>query len=93
MHAYFNRFIISMKKTQAAGASHQGQCIDDVRDLLENKSIERQLNKIDPDDIRAELEEYGAWEREELSDNAANRERIIWIAAGNIIDELYSRKD
>lgn len=31
-----------------------------------------------------ELQEYGAWSNEELQDDAANWQRIIWIAACNI---------
>jgi hypothetical protein len=37
--------------------------------------------------LREELSEYGAWSDEELSDDAANWRRIIWIAANNIADE------
>jgi hypothetical protein len=40
-----------------------------------------------PEAIREELSEYGAWDAEELSDDAANWRRIIWIAANNIADE------
>jgi len=36
-----------------------------------------------------ELSEYGAWDEEELSDHVANVERIVWIAAHNLSDELF----
>lgn len=87
MEAYFNRFIIQMTKEQALSASHPGECDEDVKALLENKKIARQLDRIPAEKIAAELKEFGAWDEEELKDESANRERIIWIAAGNIKEE------
>jgi hypothetical protein len=93
MLAYFNRFEISLTKEQASSCSHQGDCSEDVRALIRyNKSIARQLDKLSPDDIRAELKEYGAWDTEELADDEKNRERILWIAAGNISEEMKAKK-
>lgn len=86
MFASFDRFDIQMTKDQARSASHQGRCDDDVTALLSVASIRRQLDKIPSDFIRAELSEYGAWDDAELSDDAANRARIVWIAAGNIVE-------
>ena len=87
MYATFNRFELQMTRAQAAAASHQGQCDADVAALVSDRRIGRQLDKIAPDAIRAELYECGAWEQDELTDEAANRARIVWIAAGNIIEE------
>lgn len=44
-------------------------------------------NKPTPAAIRAELRESGAWDNDELADDDANWQRLIWIAAGNINDE------
>lgn len=90
MFAMFERFELQMTRNQAASASHQGQCDDDVAMLLTNRKITRQLDKIGPDAIRDELREYGAWDTIELSDNEQNRARIVWIAACNINEELNS---
>ncbi len=38
------------------------------------------------DALRAELREYGAWDDEQLADDAANWDRIVWIAAGDILE-------
>lgn len=93
MLAYFNRFTLSMTRSDAGSATHPGDCLPDVRLLLQrNKNLVRQLDKIDPDDIRAELKEYGAWDADELADNDANRERIVWIAAGNINNEIREKR-
>lgn len=36
--------------------------------------------------IRRELKEYGAWSEDELKDDRANWNRIVWIAAHNIAE-------
>ena len=86
MFATFNSFEIEMTRAQAVGASHQGQCDDDVADLCSVPSIRHQLDKIGADKIREELREYGDWDDAELADDEANRRRIVWIAAGNIVE-------
>ena len=35
-----------------------------------------------PDDCRAYLKGYGAWESEELADHEANLTRLVWLTAG-----------
>lgn len=37
-----------------------------------------------PDKVRAELKEYGAWDADELSDDAANWQRLVWCTAWSI---------
>lgn len=88
MYASFNHFEIEMTKEQAHSVTHSGKCDIDVEILLENPKIKRQLKKITDEKLAAELKEYGAWDEEELKDRKANEQRIIWIAGGNIIDEL-----
>lgn len=85
--AYFERFSIEMTRAQALGASHAGACDADVQELLQEAAIARQLDSIGAQAIREELTEYGAWDAEELSDEAMNRARIVWIAAGDIREE------
>lgn len=87
MIAYFNRLQLSMTLRQAQSASHAGRCDEDVAALVRHPVIRRQLDKIDPAAIAAELKEWGAWDAEELADHAANRARIVWIAAGNIVED------
>ncbi len=87
--AYFNHgFSLSMTERQARGASHAGACDEDVASLVALPQIAAQIYVIGPDKIRAELGEYGAWDEDELEDDEANRRRIVWIAAGNIREEL-----
>jgi dethiobiotin synthetase len=77
---------IEMTMAQAQSASHQGQCDDDVQALSNNRKIRRQLERIDPVALRKELAEYGAWDEQELADHEQNIQRILWIAAGDIVE-------
>lgn len=87
MYAQFNSFEIRMTLQDARCMTHSGSCDYDVNHYLtNNKPINRQLNAIGPNKIRDELKEYGAWDEQDLKDDKANRERIVWIAAGNITD-------
>jgi hypothetical protein len=62
-----------------------------VEFLASKKHIARQLDRIGADAIRKELKYCGAWDDEELANDAKNRLRIVWIAAGNIRDEHKDR--
>lgn len=64
--------------------SHQGACDDDVAHWAPKLTID-----VTPDDIRAELKEYGAWDAEELADDEANKERLVWLAAGSIQENMH----
>jgi hypothetical protein len=81
------RIELRLTKTQAESASHQGQCDDDVAALRREPSIRRQLDKLDAGILRDELREYGAWDDEQLSDHDENLSRILWLAAGDIVEE------
>ena len=78
------RIELQLTLSQAQSASHSGQCDADVLALSKVPSIARQLAKIDPEVLRSELREYGAWDAKELADHDQNIQRILWIAAGDI---------
>ena len=48
-----------------------------------------ELEGIDGDSLRKELEQEGAWDAIELSDHDENLNRILWIAACNIHEGMY----
>jgi hypothetical protein len=81
------RIDLQMTLEQARGASHQGQCDDDVAALATEPDIATQLAAIDADVLRDVLREYGAWDAAELADHAQNLQRIVWLAAGDLVDE------
>lgn len=86
MYATFERFDLILTEAQAQSAAHSGSCDADVAELLRNPKIRRQFLAISPDTLRAELREFGAWDDDELKDDAQNKARILWIAAGNIVE-------
>lgn len=87
MTALFNRFEIELPDECVRDCSHQGDCDEDVRHWVDKITL-----AVPAKDIRAELKEYGSWDAEELSDDEANKRRIIWIAACNIKEETKSLK-
>lgn len=93
MTAYFDRFTIDLTFAQADLMSRPGQdATEEVQYHLSLPQIKRQFRKINPDAIRQELKEYGAWNTGELADDTRNQERILWIAAGNIKEEAYEKR-
>ena len=94
MYATFNRIDICMTLKQAESCSQPGQDAEpDVRILMAHPLIKRQHKKIDPDLIRQELSEYGAWSEEELADDDANWQRILWLGANDIVEEWRTRHE
>ena len=53
---------------------------------LKKTLCEKQLAKITDERLIKELKEYGCWE--DFSDREENEQRIIWIAAGDISENL-----
>ncbi len=88
--AYFERFALEMPSEAVADCSHQGQCDDDVAHWA--RLITRPAD-ITPETLRAELKEYGAWDATELDDDQQNWHRIIWIAAGNLNEDMRNSFD
>ena len=81
--ASFNRFEIQMPIECVNDCSHSGACDDDVEYWAEKLNL-----KINPGVLKEELQCYGAWEDAELNDHDQNLHRIIWLAAGQIKDDL-----
>ena len=84
------RIELQLTKDQAHTGSHQGACDGDVAYLRTVPAIRRQLAKVDPETLRDELREYGAWDAEELADHDANLSRLLWLACGDIVEECRS---
>lgn len=84
------RIELQMTMEQARSASHQGQCDADVKALSQVPNIARQLAKIDPVVLAAELRAYGAWDTKELANHEQNLQRLLWIAAGDIVERYLN---
>lgn len=88
-YASFNRLELRITRADAAIGSHSGACDGDIAYLrCERKYIARQLAALDPDTLRDELREYGAWDAGQLADHDANLIRILWIACGDITENI-----
>src|SRR5580765_232526 len=87
MFACFNRFELILTRDQAHTGYHQGQCDDDIAYLRTILGIENQLQVLPSADVRAELQEYGAWDDDQLADHDENLSRLLWLACGDIVDQ------
>jgi hypothetical protein len=88
--ASFNRFELRLPGQCVLDCSHSGQCDEDVAHwapkiaaIVESDGFPLRPT---PDKIRAELKEYGAWTTEDLADDEANWQRLVWIAACNVAE-------
>ena len=79
---------LNITKNQAAFGSHQGDCDETIKQLSEVPAIKRQLSKIDKAALKAALKEYGAWDEEELNNHEQNKQRVLWMACGDINDKI-----
>lgn len=70
----------------ARSCAHAGDCEADVRALLAVPYVARQVARWPAEKLRLELRDYGAWDDAELADDAMNRIRLLWIAAGDMAD-------
>ena len=88
MWTSFNRFELNITKAQVLATWHPGAMDDDILALSKVPRIARQLKKLDPEQVRLELAEYGAWNEEELQDHAQNLQRVLWCGVCDIWEEL-----
>ena len=93
LFASFNRFEVELTEETARTGSHQGQCDADIEAIRRNEpEVESQLQALDPLKVKDELREYGAWDDTELSDKEENLNRVLWLACGNIVEELNQKE-
>ena len=87
-YATFERFELAISEEDAKSGSHPGQCDEDIKNLRTLGYIKRQLDKLERKALRDELAEYGAWKPDELDNHEDNLDRILWIACGNILEDI-----
>lgn len=79
------RVCLQITKKQAASCYIPGwDATDAVVELMQHPGIKRQLSKLDPEIVRVELKEYGAWSPDELADDQQNLIRVLWLACCDI---------
>jgi len=82
------RLELNLSKNQAAIGYHSGDCAEDIGALAHNPKIAAQLAALDPAIVANTLKEYGAWDSSELMDHDANLQRLLWIACGDIMEDI-----
>jgi len=75
---YFERGELCLPVEALESCYHPGPC-DDDNEYWE-KEIDWQSQNMNAEDIRNELSEISDWD---VSNDLLNRQRILWIAAGN----------
>ena len=79
--ASFNLFEMRIPGQAVLDCAHSGDCEADVRRwaplIRQQVEADNFPNKPDPDKIRKELEEYGAWDETELADDEMNWIRLV----------------
>ena len=83
-----NGIELNITKRQAAKGSHRGPRYKDVLELSRVPSIRRQLDRIKANSVVSFLSGYGAWDDEELADHEENKLRLLWLACGDIDEEV-----
>lgn len=81
------RIELWMFQEQADSVHHTGQCDKDVDFLAHTSNILHQTCRLDADVLRQVLSEYGCWDDDDLKDNVANVQRLLWIAGCDIAEE------
>lgn len=86
--AYFNYIDgIELPQWVIDSCPQTGDCTNAIREFMQDSEVMQELLKIDVEQLKKELYEYGAWDNDELSNHAENLERILWIAIGQIWGE------
>lgn len=89
LYASLNYFDLYFTRQDVESMPSRGRCDDAVKIIAKKPYITRQFANIDNSKLIKELSEYGAWDNVELQDKQANIERIIWIACGDIKENLF----
>jgi len=77
---------LNITKNDAASCSHSGDCQNDVQFLMQLPKIKKQLDKLNPEQLKKELSEDGAWDDEQLQDHQDNLMRWLWISCCDITE-------
>ena len=90
MEAPFNYITESLNITKAVAneCSRSGDNEYSVNYYMNLPKYRKQLLKLDKEQVRNELNEYGAWEDDELENHEDNLQRLFWLACGNISDMI-----
>lgn len=89
---WFNHVALRVRTSDALDMTQPGPADDTVAYYVQQPYYTRQFAEMRPEDVRDELAEYGAWDAEDLADDAYNLHRLLWIAAGNVREQLIEHR-
>lgn len=78
------RLTLALTQDDVDSVPRSGPADAAIAALRQNPRIESQLQAADSRLISEHLEGYGAWDRAELADDEASRNRWLWLAIGDI---------
>lgn len=88
------RIEFQMTLADAHSVSQPGKdASEDVKALRKKPYIIKQLDEIDPADLRRELGEYGTWSEQDLALHDMNVDRLLWIIGCDIRDDPDNREN
>jgi hypothetical protein len=62
----------------------QGSADNAIAHMRTLPEVIKELEGIEPEKLKKELKEYGAWDDNELSNHDNNLDRILWLACSDI---------
>ncbi len=86
------RIEIQLPADAAGIGYHSGACDADIAALRRRPDIKATLDTLDAATVRDELREYGAWDAAELADHDANLSRLLWIACGDLAEDMTGER-
>lgn len=92
-HGNYPSTEIGLTLEDAQSVSHPGPCDEDVEALAQVPYVAEQLAKISAGQLHEELEEYGAWDYEQLSDHQENLLRWLWLSGCDIAVDAFMEKE
>lgn len=78
---YTAKDIPAWHRTLLMSCHHSGACDQDVKEAAPYFAVNN------PDALRDWLKEFGAWDQAELSNDADNLNRLLWLAAGDLHEQ------
>jgi hypothetical protein len=84
------RVELAIAKEDAMSCAQPGKDADeDVTALRAFPYMAEQLATLNPEHVRAELREYGAWNAKQLADDDENLQRLVWCACTDLAEEVW----
>jgi len=77
---------LKLTYSDAQSVALSGDMENNVIELMEKKYVKRQLDLINPKQLAKELNDYGAWDDDELKNHKENLKRWVWLSGCDIVE-------